>query len=682
MNLADCAESSSYLEDAFLRWVLTPAAPPGILAHLTPQHPVTVAGRTYRLDYLIAGPAVRVAIELDGFAFHSDRAAFTYDRLRQNDVAGAGYLVLRFSYAAIRSDTARCVMQLQQVLAGDPQLRSYLIANPVIPIPDMTENPMRSVSPPPRVALPETYFDQARARLDRRPLRVCQQEALQALANYYQRGETNAACVMSVGAGKTALGVAAALAFTRRRALIVTPGSVIRGTFDTALDHSAPRNVLYNLPSGPILPGCRPPVTRVLDRDDGPIRAVSRSDLLAADIIVTNFHSLGTGADEDDLLSKLSPDDVDFIIIDEAHIAASNSYQRLFAHFSTARTLLMSACFARLDGKPIEADVVYRYRLVDAIADGAAKGLRIHRFEPDTSQTMYEIVWPDGRVEDITGRDALLQVITDERRLANITARSYEPIRQVMRVVRRCLDQQAELLYPIKPRVLFAALGERHAEQIARIAEEYGIACGTLHHTMTDASIARTRERFESDSGDLQGIVQLKMLGQGYDFPAVTVVVPMRPYGSFSEFYQFVGRAIRVINHPALTGRVTPDQQYADLIYHAELGLDDHLETIRAENDMDPAIGQLADETATDGATDTDELGTSGINHAERLDAFVLIENGSVGERILHDVERVEARRQERELEALAQRYAVYAAATENPATFDQFVAVIRSSRD
>ena len=27
-------------------------------------------------------------------------------------------------------------------------------------------------------------------------------------------------------------------------------------------------------------------------------------------------------------------------------------------------------------------------------------------------------------------------------------------------------------------------------------------------------------------------------------------VVPMRPYGSFNEFYQFVGRGIRVLLHP------------------------------------------------------------------------------------------------------------------------------------
>lgn len=88
---------------------------------------------------------------------------------------------------------------------------------------------------------------------------------------------------------------------------------------------------------------------------------------------------MGTGTNPDDLLSKLAPDDVDLVVVDEAHIAAAQSYQRTFAHFRRARTLLMSACFERMDGKPIEADVVYRYRLIDSIADNVAKNLRVHR---------------------------------------------------------------------------------------------------------------------------------------------------------------------------------------------------------------------------------------------------------------------------------------------------------------
>ena len=96
----------------------------------------------------------------------------------------------------------------------------------------------------------------------------------------------------------------------------------------------------------------------------------------------------------------------------------------------------MSACFQRLDGRPIDADVVYRYRLIDSIVDGNAKNLRVHRFAPDVAQTTYEMVWPDGSREEIVGREALLEVINDERKLARITAKSNEPIRQVMRAVR------------------------------------------------------------------------------------------------------------------------------------------------------------------------------------------------------------------------------------------------------
>ena len=137
--------------------------------------------------------------------------------------------------------------------------------------------------------------------------------------------------------------------------MVITPGSVIRGTFDRAFDHDARGNVLYGLPAGPLIPGSPPPSVVTLDRDEGAIRDITRDQLLQANVIVTNFDSLGTGEDPSDLLAKLEPGDVDFIVVDEAHIAAADSYQRTFAHFSNARTLLMSACFQRMDGKPIDA---------------------------------------------------------------------------------------------------------------------------------------------------------------------------------------------------------------------------------------------------------------------------------------------------------------------------------------
>lgn len=523
-----------------------------------------------------------------------------------------------------------------------------------------------------------TYFDEARTKLNQKTLRECQTQAFRALADYYAGGGEKAACVMSVGSGKTALGVASALAFTRTRALVVTPGSVIRGVFDRAFDHTTSGNVLYGLPGGPLIPKCLPPKVLTLDREDGSIRGVTRERLLGADVIVTNFHSLGDGSEPDHLLSKLSPEDVDMIVVDEAHIAASESYQRTFAHFSGARKLLMSACFKRLDGRPIEADVVYRYLLIDSVADGNAKNLRLTRFSPDAARTTYEMVWPDGRREEIVGRDALLEIIKDERKLARITVKSEQPVRLLMREVRRALDEQAEILHPVKPRVLFSALGERHAEQIARIACQAGVPSAHLHHSMTDSRIRGIRERFENDSGDLQGIVQLKMLGQGYDFPPISVVVPFRPYGSFGEFYQFVGRGIRVINHPALSGRVGPGEQSLDLVYHAELGLDEHVETIYEENEMDPVPVRevMAEEDERHG--EPEAPGARGVETAERPETFVLFERGAIETRIVHDAERVEQRRREREREAMAQSYAEYAAMTDSPVPFERYVEIAR----
>lgn len=677
--------STSFLEWAFLRWVLAPCVHPDFVALVQAQHPVPVGEHVYKLDYAVFGAGRRIAIELDGFAFHSDREAFSYDRLRQNDLQAAGWSVVRFSYDSIRSQTSRCVEQLSTMLRSDSLLAPFVISYPIIETPQMEPDPLWSLAPSPRSLVPTSahseqeplgsYFDSVRLHLRLSTLRDCQQQAFYALANYYSGGGQNAACVMAVGAGKTVLGVVACLGLAKRRALIVTPGNVIRGTFDRALDAHAVSNALYGLPDGPLIPGRAAPRVLTIDRNETPLGELSREKLLEADVIITNFHSMGTGTNPDDLLSKLAPGDVDLVVVDEAHIAAAQSYQRTFAHFSSARTLLMSACFERMDGKPIEADVVYRYRLIDSIADGVAKNLRVHRFAPRSEETTYEMVYADGRREEIIGRVALLEILNDERKLARITARSDASIREVMRATKIALERQGQEIAPVKPRALFAAMGEKHAEQLARVARESGISCASLHYAMGETRIRETIRRFESDAGDLQALVQLKMLGQGYDFPAICVVVPMRPYGSFSEFYQFIGRGIRVLPSNRLNQSDTT--QMMDVILHAEMALDGHIETLHRENDLASTTQTLV---LPDEASASSDSGVGGVLSASPPlpQAWVLWEQGQVEQRIIHDENSVEQHRQQREREALAQRYAAYAQKTPNPMPFGEFLKVIR----
>lgn len=61
------------------------------------QHIVTTADGAFvaRVDF--AYPHSRIAIEIDGYAFHEGRRQFDSDRVRQNALVDAGWIVLRFT---------------------------------------------------------------------------------------------------------------------------------------------------------------------------------------------------------------------------------------------------------------------------------------------------------------------------------------------------------------------------------------------------------------------------------------------------------------------------------------------------------------------------------------------------------------------------------------------------------
>ncbi|HMS39779.1 MAG TPA: DUF559 domain-containing protein [Pyrinomonadaceae bacterium] len=119
--------SDSFLEYSFLRWVLTPAVRFDVINFVKEQEEVGLNERNYRIDYAIFGEGIKLAVELDGFEFHGSRQAFSYDRLRQNDLQAAGWTILRFSYDSIRNETERCVAQLQSILAQDSRLKEFII---------------------------------------------------------------------------------------------------------------------------------------------------------------------------------------------------------------------------------------------------------------------------------------------------------------------------------------------------------------------------------------------------------------------------------------------------------------------------------------------------------------------------------------------------------------------------
>jgi very-short-patch-repair endonuclease len=74
---------------------------------------VNVYAAGLQVDFLFA--AARLVVETDGFRYHRTRAAFERDRERDQELAVAGYRVLRFTYRQIVEDAAVVAKTLSHV---------------------------------------------------------------------------------------------------------------------------------------------------------------------------------------------------------------------------------------------------------------------------------------------------------------------------------------------------------------------------------------------------------------------------------------------------------------------------------------------------------------------------------------------------------------------------------------
>jgi very-short-patch-repair endonuclease len=60
-------------------------------------------------------------VEVDGYDFHKDRAAFERDRRRDQILTAAGYHVIRVTWRQLRDEPMVVIVRLAQALAGPSQ---------------------------------------------------------------------------------------------------------------------------------------------------------------------------------------------------------------------------------------------------------------------------------------------------------------------------------------------------------------------------------------------------------------------------------------------------------------------------------------------------------------------------------------------------------------------------------
>ncbi|WP_209374519.1 DEAD/DEAH box helicase [Brevibacterium renqingii] len=122
--------------------------------------------------------------------------------------------------------------------------------------------------------------------------------------------------------------------------------------------------------------------------------------------------------------------------------------------------------------------------------------------------------------------------------------------------------------------IIAAAMSIDHASRICEIFEELGVAAEFIHYRLPAEFIhyrlpaeekTRVLDRLRDHSID--AIVQVAMLGEGFDHPPLGVAAIFRPYRSLSPYIQFIGRVMRTVDRKNPYG---PDNR-AYLVSHGGL---------------------------------------------------------------------------------------------------------------
>ncbi len=367
-------------------------------------------------------------------------------------------------------------------------------------------------------------------------LREPQREAHRAVREHFATSNDPAVLVIPVGGGKTGIISTLPFGIAQGRVLVITPNLTIRKGVTDALDLSsrecflARTRVLSDFTAGPW--------TAVLD---GP--AANLHDCVESQFVVTNIQQLASQADR--WLPQFPPNFFDMILVDEGHHAAAASWQKVFRRFPDAKVISMTATPFRSDQQPLQGEVIYRYSFARAMVNGFIKKIWARSVAPRELYFTYR---------DDTRRHTLDEVLElrEEQWFRRGVSLSPECNRHIAEAsINRCEGMRAET--GIRHQVIAAACSVDHARQVRAIYEECGYRAAEIHSAMDEEEQDVVLERLRL--GQLDCIVQVQMLGEGFDHPRLSVAAIFRPFRSLAPYIQFVGRVMRVVvqgdpNHP------------------------------------------------------------------------------------------------------------------------------------
>lgn len=414
----------------------------------------------------------------------------------------------------------------------------------------------------------EDYFQDTPFRIEDNPsLRDPQRDAYLQAAAYFQGGGRKALIQLPVGCGKS--GVAAILPFgiAEGRVLVIAPNLTIKDELYKALDITNRQKCFWrqrgvlddrHMVSGPY----------VCTLDTGNLSVCEKSH-----IVVTNIQQFGTNADK--WLTKFPEDFFDLIIVDEAHHGAAASWKRVFARFPDAKVANLTATPFRSDRQELDGDLIFRYPFKSASIKGYVKKLKASYVAPS------ELTFTMEGAERTFTLDEVLDIKEEEWFSRGV---ALSPPCNVS-IVDNSLEKLEQLRQTgTKHQLIAVACSIHHARQIRSLYQERGYEAAIVHSSPDKVADEKANADVMRDlyNGTLDCIVQVQMLGEGFDHPKLSVAAIFRPFRSLAPYIQFVGRILRVVvqNDP------THPDNYGHIVTHVGMNLDELLKRFRLfEND-------------------------------------------------------------------------------------------------
>jgi DNA repair protein RadD len=331
---------------------------------------------------------------------------------------------------------------------------------------------------------------------------------------------------LPVGSGKTGLMGITPFGLASGRVLILTPNVTIRDTVRRELDISRPD--CFNRKRDVFVPSTGPFISELKP-------GANLHDCENAHIVLANIQQFSGGNNR--WYEKFPKDYFRLILVDEGHHNVADTWRRLFDYFSEALVVSYTATPLRSDGQQIAGKRVYSFTYTRSMLMGFISPIDAVYVTP------HSITFT---AEGETRTYALEEVLEmrDKDWFSRGIAMSDVCNRGIVQASAKKLADVRTLGGPRQ--IIAAACSIRHATQIAALYHEYDLKAEVLHSGQDDETKDRVKASLET--GVIDVVVQVQMLGEGFDLGTLAVAAIFRPYRSLSPYIQFVGRILRLAN--------------------------------------------------------------------------------------------------------------------------------------